>query len=119
MKNKNIIQSFKNAIAGIANVLRNERNFKIHLFAALCVFALALFLRFEPYENLLLLFAVFFVLVSELINSAIEKTVDLFCGDKYFHAAKAAKDIAAAASLLACLCAALVGAYIFLGRFNA
>lgn len=64
-------------------------------------------------EWLFIITAVFLVLITETLNSAIEYTVDLITGD-YHILARYAKDIAAAAVLLASIYAVIAGMVILL-----
>jgi undecaprenol kinase len=53
------------------------------------------------------------MLTTECLNTAIEATVDLICGDNPYRLAKAAKDLAAGACLLWALTSVVVGLIIF------
>jgi diacylglycerol kinase len=86
---------------------------RFHLAAALVVIVLAIRLQVAPQEWLWLLAAITGVLVTELMNTAIERTVDLATPDVH-PLAKAAKDTAAGAVLVAALFAAAIG-FIILG----
>ncbi|MCL2665176.1 MAG: diacylglycerol kinase family protein [Defluviitaleaceae bacterium] len=112
MKNVNILASFKNAGHGFVYAFK-EKNFKIHLAAAALALSAGLILRVGAGRLALVLTAIFFVLCFELTNTAIEAAVDLCCGDTFHPLAKAAKDAAAAAVLLASVFAAGAGAYVF------
>jgi len=77
----------------------------------LVLFLCFFFLDFTVWETLFLLSASFAVLISELINTSIEKTIDLYTTT--FHPlAKTAKNCAAAAVLMAALYAVLVALLI-------
>ena len=111
-KNKNLVESFGNALAGILRTCRTERNFKIHLSAAACAYLLAYLLRLPLGDYLFLTLAVFIVLIAELINTAVEAAVDLACGKTHSLLAQTAKDAAAGAVLLAAVLAVILGAII-------
>lgn len=115
MRAKSLWQSFKYAGQGIAYSFVTQRNFRIHcLAAALLIFSLFV-LDFTPWEILFLLSAAFAVLIAELINTAIEKAIDLYTS-AYHPLAKTAKNCAAAAVLMAALYAVLVALLIFAPR---
>ena len=116
MKNKNLSDSFKFAFHGVLHTLRKERNFKIHVCAAICALGLSIFLKISVVEFVCILISITMVLSAELINSAIESVVDLFVGDRLHPLAKAAKDAAAGAVLITAINAVAVGAAIFLKR---
>ncbi len=84
---------------------------RFHLTAAIVVIVLAVWLRVALQEWLWLLAAITGVWVSELFNSAVERTVDLFSPNVH-PLAKAAKDTAAGAVLVAALFAATVGVIV-------
>jgi diacylglycerol kinase (ATP) len=112
---KSLWDSFKYAGQGIAYSFRTQRNFRIHCLAALLLVVLLLVFDFAVWEVLFLLSAAFAVLISELINTAIEKTIDLYTS-KYHHLAKTAKNCAAAAVLLAALYAVIVAFFVLVPK---
>ena len=86
-----------------------------HFIAALAVLLAALFLRVSPIEFALLALSILFVLFAELINTAVEAVVDLVSPG--FHPlAKAAKDTAAGAVLIAACGAGIMG-YLILAKY--
>jgi len=86
-----------------------------HFVSAAVVLLAALFLRVTPMEFALLALSILFVLFAELLNTAVEATVDLVSPG--FHPlAKVAKDTAAGAVLVAALGAAIMG-YLILARY--
>ena len=93
------------AWAGIRAVYRSEPNFRIEVWAALLVLALTLWLG-APLAPILLSCGL--VLALELVNSAIEATIDLL-SPEHHPLAGLAKDAAAGAVFAAALFAALVG----------
>lgn len=109
---KSFLGSFLHALAGILHVIKTQRNMKVHMVAALLVVTVGFFLRLSPVDWLAISFAVFFVLVAEVINTAIEAAIDL-CSPKQHPLAKAAKDCAAGAVLLAAINSIIV-AYLVL-----
>ncbi|MBR0423866.1 MAG: diacylglycerol kinase family protein [Clostridia bacterium] len=107
-----IIKSFKYAIKGIIYAIKNERNMRIHTVASVCVFLFSLFFDLNSEKYILLLLTCSFVMVCELVNSAIENLIDI-CATDYNSKAKAAKDIAAGFVLLSACSAVVVGILIF------
>ena len=81
---------------------------------AALVFAAAFRAGADSLEWALLVAAVVLVLVAEMLNTALELAFDLVHPEQH-QLAKAAKDIAAAAVLVACVGAVAVGAFVFLG----
>ena len=76
IKNRNLLESFNRAASGIIYCLRTQRNFRIHVFAAGAVLLLSLWFRLSKWEFLLVLAAIFLVLITEAINTAVEVTID-------------------------------------------
>lgn len=97
---RRIWNAFHYSLDGLRAALRHEDAFRQELMLAVILVPLGLWLGNGGVEKALLLGSVFMVLVVELINSAIEATVDRISLED--HAlAKRAKDIGSAAVLLA------------------
>ncbi|HOZ55446.1 MAG TPA: diacylglycerol kinase family protein [Clostridia bacterium] len=111
-KSKNFIDALKNAVRGVLYTFRKEKNIKIQLFVAIIVIILALILKSELIEIICLLFSVFFVLFAEMLNTALETTIDLITKE-YNIKAKIAKDVMAGAVLIATINSVIVGLLIF------
>jgi len=107
------IKSFRYAIRGIGKVIRYENNSKVHLMATIAVVVAAFYLRISLRDWCLLLFAIAVVWVSEIINTAIEKLVDLV-SPNYNEKAGTIKDISAGAVLIASISAFIVGLLVFI-----
>ena len=104
--------SFRNAFDGIKTAFRTQRNLRIHLLAGALVIFLSILLRVSTAEFLVLLLTILIVLVTELLNTAIEFTINL-ASPEYNHLAKQAKDISSATLFIAALFAVLVVIMIF------
>jgi diacylglycerol kinase len=115
---RRIVKSFSFAFAGLAYLLRTQANFWVHLLAAGMVVVLGALLGVAGGEWAALVLAIGLVLVAEATNSALEALVDLASPDHH-PLARAAKDLGAAAVLLAAGCAALVGLIVLLPRLLA
>lgn len=111
MKNKSIWDSFQNARAGIRYATKTQRNIRIHSAAAVIVIVLSWLLEVGKYDFLFIISAISLVLTAEMVNTAIEKTVDLFMST-YHPLAKIAKNVAAGAVLVAAINAIIVGILI-------
>ena len=113
--NKDFFKSFKFATSGIFYTLSTQRNLKIQTIFAIIAIVLGLLLKISLVEWGMLVFAIMFVLFAEMINTAIESTVDLFT-EEFNEKAKIAKDVAAGAVLIASLNSIIIGALIFLEK---
>ncbi|MBI4035272.1 MAG: diacylglycerol kinase family protein [Candidatus Chisholmbacteria bacterium] len=111
-KGGNSLASFNYAGAGIRTALRQEPNLKIHLVMAGMVILLALIFRLTRLEWMVLILTIFWVITVELVNTALESVVDLV-SPEVKPRAKIAKDVSAAAVLMAAVVAVIVGALIF------
>lgn len=117
MKSRSLIESFNYAVSGIIYTLKTERNMRVHFIIAALVILLSLFFDFSRSELLLLFFTITLVLMAEMINTAIERTVDLIT-DEFHPLARLAKDIAAGGVLIAALNSLVVGYLLFFDRLN-
>jgi diacylglycerol kinase (ATP) len=109
-----LIDSFNFAFEGIIHVLRHERNLRIHFAIALGVIVAAVAFDVTRIELIALLLAIAFVLIAEMMNSAVEAAVDFLSPDLH-PVAKIAKDVAAGAVLIASVTAVAVGYLVFSG----
>ena len=112
MKSTNLLKSFGYAFAGIWHCLCKERNYRLHMFIALCVCALAWYYQFNRDQWGILIITVTSILVLEMINTAFELVVDMLSPE--FHpTAKIIKDVAAGAVLVASIAAFVIGILLF------
>jgi diacylglycerol kinase (ATP) len=107
-----IFDSFNYAFEGIIHVLRTQRNLRIHFAIAVLVLVLALVVNVTKLELIVLLIAIAFVLIAEMLNTAIEAAIDI-ATTSFDPMAKLAKDIAAGAVLIASVNALAVGYLVF------
>ncbi len=112
-----LIDSFNYAIEGLIHVLRTHRNMRIHFAVPVAVLVAAVWKGVNRFELIALLLAITFVLVAEMINSAIEQTIDLST-TSFDPLAKLAKDIAAGAVLIAAINAIAIGYLVFSHAFS-
>ena len=110
-----VIESFNFAIEGVIHVLRTQRNMRLHFAAAVAVIVVAVAVGVSKLELSVLLISIAFVLVAEMVNTAIEGTIDA-ATTSFDPMAKLAKDIAAGAVLIASVNAVAVGYLVFAGK---
>ena len=110
----NLGKSFYYAGRGLLYAVRTQRNFRIHLLAAVLAFGLGLALRLSAVEMALISLTSGLVMALELVNTALEAVVDLTLGSRYHLLAEVAKDCAAGAVLVAALASVAVAAWLFL-----
>lgn len=114
----NLLHSFGFAFAGIAAMLRTQRNAQIHTAITCAVIIAGFALRVSPGEWIALVLSITMVLALEAINTAIEAVVDLVSPQQH-PLAKKAKDVAAGAVLLAAIGTATVACIVFLPKLIA
>ena len=112
MKNKTIRESFRHACDGIRMIIKTERNMKVHLVMTILVIMCAVLFKLTAAEKAIVISLCALVICAELVNTAIENTVDM--GAAVFNMyAKRAKDAAAGAVLVISIGAAIAGLIIF------
>jgi diacylglycerol kinase (ATP) len=111
-RSRTIFDSFNYASEGIVHVLRTQRNLRIHFAVAVAVLILALIVNVTKMELIALLISVTFVLIAEMLNTAVEAAIDI-ATTSFDPMAKLAKDIAAGAVLIAAINAIAVGYIVF------
>jgi len=115
-KSQGFHNTFRNARKGFRLVLKSEINIRIHIVIAILVLLTAYFLGFTPLEFCITLFAIAIVIVSEMLNTAIEFTLDSVFHNRYSKMVGMAKDISAGAVMFATFIAVAIGIILF-GRY--
>lgn len=110
---KALIKSFQHAFCGILTSFVIGRNIKVHYTAALAAVLGGLSFGISKVELLIILLISAQVICLEMVNTAIERTVDLVTSEYHIYA-KIAKDVAAGAVLVAAIFATIIGGIIFL-----
>ena len=108
------LASLRHAWLGL-RVFVSQPNARIHTVAAVLVVVLGWWLQVSRGEWLALLLAMGMVLTTEALNTALELAVDR-ASPEWHPLARDAKDVAAAAVLMASVCAAVVGLVVFVPR---
>ncbi len=117
MTQQKLVESLNSAVEGFIYVLKTQRSMRLHFLFATLVLTLGLYLNLPKVELLLLVGAISLVLVLEMVNTAIELTVDLI-KNMYHPLARIIKDVTAGAVFLSALNAAVVGYVVFSGRLG-
>ncbi|MFD2046098.1 diacylglycerol kinase family protein [Ornithinibacillus salinisoli] len=110
VKKRNIGISY--AWNGIKEVFRSELNFRLHIVAAIVVICSGVICHLTKIEWAFILICIAIVLITEIVNSAIEKMMD-FLNPEHHPSVKVIKDIAASSVLIAAFFAAIIGTIIF------
>lgn len=112
---RRLMRSFKYAFTGIKYVLKTQPNMKVHSVVGLIAIAGGFFFHISESEWLALVIVIGFVLILEVVNTAVETLVDLYT-EEFHYLAKISKDTAAGAVLLMALVSIVVGLIIFLPK---
>jgi diacylglycerol kinase (ATP) len=110
-----VFQSLNYAFEGVIHALRTQRNMRIHFAIAATVLVLAFVYDVTRLELIALMIAIAFVLIAEMVNTAVEATIDLST-PSFDPLAKIAKDLAAGAVLIAAVNAVAVGYLVLADR---
>lgn len=106
---------FRYAWNGLLEVCRTEKNFRIHVFAAIIVVLTAVWLNVSWVEGAILTLTVTTVMAAEMMNSSIERIMDHLAPERH-PLTGIIKDIAAGAVLILSIGAVLIGLMIFLPK---
>lgn len=120
MRNQPKYNFFKNtfyAIDGIKDVFKNETSFKIELIIVSFLTIIIFFYDISVMSKIILFSSMFFILIAEVINSAIERTVDLVSLE-YSEMAKRAKDAGSAIVFLSIFQSFIIFGLIIYKEFN-
>ena len=112
-KQQGFNSTFKNARKGMRLVLKSEINIRVHFCVAMAVLALAVVLDFSIERICILLLTICFVITTEMLNSAIEFSLDAVFHNRYSRLVGMAKDISAGAVLFSTVVAIVIGVLLF------
>ncbi len=100
------------ALQGIYQAFWEERNMKIHLCAAFAVIFAGWYFSLPSWQWIILILTIGLVFICEMVNTAVERVVNL-CTQQYHPLAAMAKNVAAGSVLIAAIVAILIGGIIF------
>lgn len=112
-KQQGFSNTFKNARKGMRLVLKSEINIRVHFCLAMVALALAFLFDFSVERMCILLLTIGFVIVTEMVNSAIEYSLDAVFHNRYSRLVGMAKDISAGAVMFASVIAIVIGVLLF------
>ena len=102
-----LINALKYSIAGTLAAFKHEDAFRQEVFLFLILAPIALFLTNAPSERALMIGSLILIIIIELLNSAVEATVDRI-SIKHHKLAKRAKDIGSAAVFFSLINAVII-----------
>ncbi len=111
-----LVESLYHALKGLSVAFQDERNLKIQSVLAVLAISLAFALQFDPISWAMLFLSIGLVVTAELLNTSIERVVDMSTGGEFNSLARDAKDVAAGAVVCASVTSLAIGAAIYLPR---
>ena len=111
----NFVMCFVDALRGIGCVLKSERNFRIHVMAAVLAVVIGFVLGLSAGEWVAVVLAIGIVMATEVVNTATEYLADAV-HPEMDPGIRRAKDAAAGGVLIASVAAAAVGAIVYLPK---
>jgi diacylglycerol kinase len=112
-KKQSRLQAFSNAFSGLRQLLQREIHMRYHVIAATLCLATTWWLEISGWQFIVVVFCIVLVMVTEIINTAIEKLCDMV-QPEFDPRVKYIKDISSAAVLLTAIVALVCGSIIFL-----
>lgn len=112
---RKLFSSFGYALDGIYLAVKLDQNVRFHLLASFLVLLVSFILKISTIEFLFIILAIFFVLISEMVNTAIEEMTNLIYKEHHVSA-RIAKDVAAGAVLLSAVFSVIVASIILLPK---
>lgn len=117
MRKGSLFRSFNHAISGLIHAIKKEENLQIHIFVAIAILVLSLFLDISRLEMVALIFAIGLVLVSEMFNTSFEGMMDIVRPENHPEI-KVYKDVAAGAVFVSTVVAVIIGYLVFYPRLK-
>lgn len=115
-KSQGFMGTYRNALKGVRLALKSEKNIRVHFSVAVIVLVSAVVLEFSAVELSVLLLTIALVIIAEMVNSAIEFSLDSIFHNRYSKLVGMAKDIAAGAVMIATYVSVAIGILLFGSR---
>jgi len=109
---RKMLYSLSHAVRGLADTYSQEKNFRIHVLFSFIVLILGVMLNINAKEWIIIVLVITMVLVLELMNTVVERVIDIL-EPKIHSYVRMIKDVTAAAVLIASIAAAIIGIIIF------
>jgi len=115
---KKLLYSFKNAFTGIGHTFHTQQSFRLQVIFAIIIIIAGIFLGLNLIGWMLIATCIIGVIIAEMINTAVELTIDLVTR-KRSKRAGLAKDVAAGAVLIIAIWSVIIGIIIFIPKIGA
>ncbi len=106
-------KSFSFALRGLRYIVRSEKNFQNELAVGFLVVLMAVYFKINQFEIIVLIITIGGVLIMEILNTVLERLVDIL-KPKVHPYARLAKDLMAASVLLVSILAIVIGCIVFI-----
>ena len=116
-KQQGLRNTFKNARKGLRLAIRSELNIRIHFFVGILVLIFGAYFEFSAEKLCILLLTIGMVITAEMLNSAIEFSLDAVFHNRYSRLVGMAKDISAGAVMFITAIAVTIGLLLFVPEF--
>lgn len=113
---RKLLRSFTYAFAGVKQIYKEEQNFRVHTWVGVLVVGGLIGFSFTYIESAIVILCIGFVMVTEIVNTAIENTWD-HLEPNHHPVVKSVKDMMAAAVVLATISAVAVGLLVVIHHF--
>jgi len=110
-----LLSAFHNAIRGILIAFKNERNLQVQMVIATVVIVAGIVFELNITEWSIISISISFVIVAEMLNTAIENTLNRISLEEH-PLTRNAKDVSAGAVLISCIAAVVIGCLIFIPK---
>ena len=117
MRQRSVVESFNSAIEGFLYVIKTQKNMRVHFLAAVMILLFAIYLHIPVNQVMILCCVISLVLILEMVNTAMEHTVDMLT-ETFHPLARIIKDVMAGAVLLSAVNAFVVGYLVFQYRMG-
>ncbi len=107
------INSWKYSLDGLKYAYTHEQSLLLHVTLSIVAIIMGLCFKITGIQWILLIIVMSMLMVTELLNTAIEATIDLVT-EEYHPMAKVAKDCGSAAALIGSLLATIIAGYVFI-----
>jgi len=107
------LNSFKNALKGLKKVFKEEKNFQFHVIIAIIVVLLSIYWQLAAWQWIIILLLITLILVLEIINTIIERFIDIL-KPRIHSYVKDIKDMSAAMVMVSTIAAVIIGLIVFL-----
>ena len=111
-KSGTVLYSFDCAIKGIIHAFKTQRSLRLHFLIAVIVLLISLFVNLDRNEFIIVIFTIFLVFITEILNTVVEFMLD-FINKDYSPVIRSIKDMSAGMVLIATINAVIVGYLIF------